>query len=105
MNMLQPSLLLNAVLDFLTTIEECYSSTPFAEDRAVYAADIALVTRWITVIRKQNENETKSLIREIFSTQTDKALTDYWRQGRWGEQEIAGLAQLRKSIADLRELV
>jgi len=84
------------ILDFMTVIHECYSNTTFANDRSVYAKDLATAMGWIVELRAGTNNQ---IVRDkILSLATEKHFGDYWRQGDWGDKEAKALKKLKDSI-------
>jgi len=88
--------LIQKILGFMTVIHECYSSTTFANDRSVYAQDLAAAMGWIVELRAGAD--VKSVRDEILSPATEKHFGDYWRQGDWGDKEANALKRLKDSI-------
>ncbi|MFH2124595.1 MAG: hypothetical protein ABIJ50_14075 [Pseudomonadota bacterium] len=84
------------ILDFMAVIHECYSNTTFANDRSVYAKDLATAMGWIVELRAGINNQ---IVKDkIFSSVTEKHFGDYWRQGDWGDKEANALKKLKDSI-------
>ena len=84
------------ILDFMAVIHECYSDTTFANDRSIYAKDLAAAMGWIFELKAGTD--IKSIRDQILSPTTDKHFGDYWRQGDWGDKEAAALKKLKDSI-------
>lgn len=84
------------ILDFMTVIHECYSETTFANDRPIYAQDLAAAMGWIVEL-KDGVNA-KKIVEKILSLGTAKHFGDYWRQGDWGDKEAKALKKLKDSI-------
>ena len=84
------------VLDFVGTLEDCYRETTFAQDRPVFAKDIAAAAGWIVGLQRGEESEV--VIEKILSTETDKQFVDYWRSGEWGDRSANALQKLRAAI-------
>lgn len=84
------------ILDFMVAVHECYANTNFAEDRSVYAQDLAEATDWIAKLRSGTDAE--EVAEEILSPATAKHFGDYWRQGDWGDKEAEALKKLKASI-------
>ena len=84
------------ILGFMAVIHECYSNTTFANDRSVYAQDLAAAMGWIVELRAGAD--VKSVRDKILSPATEKHFGDYWRQGDWGDKEADALKQLKDSI-------
>lgn len=91
-----PDWLTQKILDFMAVIYHCYAHTNFANDRPVYARDIATAMGWIVDLRDGRGIE--YVAKNILSPQTDKCFADYWRQGDWGNKEAEALKQLKDSI-------
>ncbi|MEQ1604458.1 MAG: dihydropteroate synthase [Pyrinomonadaceae bacterium] len=85
-----------ALIKFSLAIEECHSSTTYAEDRALYAQDLVQVMGWIRSLRSGASNE--QLIADISDSRTAKLFGDYWKKGEWADKELAALAELRSTI-------
>ena len=90
------SQLTQEILDFMVVIHECYSNTTFANDRSVYAKDLAIAMGWIAELRAGAG--VKNVRDEILSPTTDKHFGDYWRQGNWGNKEASALKELKDNI-------
>lgn len=88
--------LIQKVLDFMTVLYQCYKGTTYTEDRVIYAKDIAIAMGWLVEIR--GNCDIKELVDEILSPETDKYFGDYWRQGEWGENEMAALEKLKREL-------
>lgn len=84
------------VIDFVGELEDCYQETTFAQDRPIFAKDIAVAAGWIVELRRGEEPEV--VIEKILSTQTDKQFGDYWCNGEWGERSVNALQELRAVI-------
>ena len=84
------------VIDFAGSLEDCYRETTFAQDRPIFAKDIAAATSWIVELHRGEEPET--IVERILSTETDKQFGDYWRSGEWGERSANALEELRNAI-------
>ncbi len=91
-----PDWLIRRILDFMAVIYQCYAHTNFANDRSVYARDIATAMGLIVDLRDGGGIE--DVAKNILSPQTDKCFGDYWRQGEWGNIEAEALKQLKDSI-------
>ena len=88
------------LIKFSLLIEECYSSTTFANDRALYAKDLVTVIGWLRKLR--NGIGAQDLISEISDPKTDKFFGDFWKNGEWADKELAGLAELRLNIKSVQ---
>lgn len=86
------------ILEFIAVLNTCLSETSFAEDRPIYADDIAAATDWLTRLHKGEQ--ASSVAHEILEPATAKQFTDYWRQGVWGEMESAALDALQGYIRE-----
>jgi hypothetical protein len=84
------------IIEFMSVVEENLSSTTYAIDRSVYMADLALLAQWLVKLHKKVPPA--EVASEIISPQTDKRFGDYWRQGKWGENEAAALKSLQDAI-------
>lgn len=84
------------LIKFSLVIEECHSSTTFANDRALYAQDLVSVIGWIRRLR--NGIRPRDLIDEISDPKTDKIFGDYLKRGEFADRELAALAELRLKI-------
>ena len=84
------------ILDFMTVVHECYSDTTFANDRTIYAQDLAAAMGWIAELK--NGADAKDVVSKILSPVTDKHFGDYWRQGDWGDKEAEALKKLKDSL-------
>lgn len=84
------------ILDFMTVIHECYSKTTFANDRSVYAKDLATAMGWIIELRAGTNIQIVK--NRILSSDTEKHFGDYWRQGEWGDNESRALKKLKNTI-------
>jgi hypothetical protein len=85
------------VIEFIAVLKTCMSETTFAEDKNLYAGDIASAAAWLA---RLEAGEQASLIAdEIIEPATSKHFTDYWRQGIWGEWQSKALADLQDSIS------
>lgn len=90
--------LIQKILDFMAVLYECYTSTTYAQDRAIYAKDIAHAMGWIANVR--DGGDIQNIVSEILGPETDKYFGDYWRQGEWGEKEINALENLKNDLRD-----
>lgn len=88
--------LTNKLLDFIATLHKCYVDTTYAQDRTIYANDIAMAIGWIVDIRNGHKSEV--VIGKILSSETAKYFGDYWRQGEWGELELKALKALKDEL-------
>jgi hypothetical protein len=84
------------ILEFMTVLYHCYSTTRFSEDRTLYAKDIAIAMGWLAHIRSNQDLE--AIIRDILSPETDKYFGDYWRKGEWGAKAITALSKLQEEL-------
>ena len=84
------------IIEFMTIIDECLSTTTYANDRQIYTSDLVTAARWLMGLRKGEQ--VHNICREILSDKTSKHFGDYWRQGSWGENEANGLATLQEQI-------
>lgn len=84
------------ILDFMVAVHDCYANTNFAEDRSVYAQDLAEATGWIAKLR--NGADVDKVAEEVLSPTTAKHFGDYWRQGDWGDKEADALKKLKANI-------
>ena len=89
-------LLIEKIINFMTVIYKCYTNTTYVEDRVIYAKDLAMVMGWIVNIK--SNNDTQNVVAEILSSQTDKYFGDYFKQGKWGTEELNALMELKKSL-------
>ena len=90
--------LIESILKFMTVLYDCYKNTTYANDRSIYAEDIAVAMGWVVEIR--NDTELSEVIEDIFSRQTNKYFTDYWRQGEWGMNQNKAFKELKVSIEE-----
>lgn len=81
------------IIDFIAVILDCLHSTSHADDRNTYLQDVALATEWLASIHRGAK--TVEVVEKILDPQTDKYFGDYWRQGEWGEIELAALKDLQ----------
>ena len=93
---ISPDWLTNKIFDFVSTLHQCYVDTTYAQDRTVYAKDIATAVGWIVDIR--NGHKVEAVISKILSLETAKFFGDYWRQGDWGDQELKALKALKDEL-------
>lgn len=84
------------IVEFIAVLKACLSETTFAEDRRLYASDIAAAAAWLS--RLQGGEQAPAIADEILEPATAKQFTDYWRQGLWGERESKALMDLQDSI-------
>jgi len=84
------------ILDFMTVVHACWTDTNFANDRSVYARDLATAMGWIAALRAGAD--AAEVTKTIRSPETGKHFTDYWRQGAWGEREIEALKRLQEGL-------
>jgi len=84
------------VIEFVGALEDCYRETTFAQDRPIFAKDIAAAASWIVELQRGEEPEV--VIEKILSTETDKQFGDYWRNGEWGDRSANALQELRAAI-------
>lgn len=90
------ALLASKILDFIAVLHRCFSETTYAEDRSIYATDIAVAVGWLVKLHQgQAPNDITNLIVE---SSTNKYFTDYWRRGMWGELEAKALDDLQSWI-------
>ena len=84
------------ILDFMATVSRCRSETTYAQDRRLYTSDLANAAEWLVQIHQGMPiTEVK---RRVLSSQTEKAFSDYWRQGKWGELESEALQVMRNAF-------
>lgn len=88
--------LIQKILDFMAVLYECYTNTTYAQDRTVYAKDIAMAMGWIVKIK--NGDNLQDVVNQILGPETDKYFGDYWRQGEWGEKELEALKSFKKEL-------
>ncbi len=84
------------ILDFMAIISECHANTSFANDRLLYARDVATAMGWIVELKRGVDVE--KVITKILSPETDKYFGDYWKQGGWGADEVNALKKLQNSL-------
>lgn len=84
------------ILEFMTIIENCLASTNYANDRPIYTSDLAMASKWLIKLYK-NES-IADICSEILSAETGKYFGDYWRQGPWSDNEAEALKSLREQI-------
>ncbi len=82
--------------DFMSVVEENLRATTYANDRPVYMADLAQIAEWLVKLHKGVPPA--DVASEIIAPQTDKYFGDYWRQGKWGNNEAAALKKLQDAI-------
>ena len=90
-------LLSERIWKFIAVLTRCRSETTYAADRALYDADIALATRWVVAL--QNGADVNTVVQQICSSSATKHVTDYWKQGKWGELESAALQALQDAVS------
>lgn len=81
---------------FISVVERCLAETTSAEDRHLYAGDLAAANAWLT--RLAAGEPPTAIAAEILDPATAKQFTDYWRRGVWGDLESTALDALQKSI-------
>lgn len=86
------------ILDFMSVVYACYSDTTFANDRIIYAHDLAEATGWLMALRAGYP--TDSVVSKILSPTTAKHFLDYWRQGDWGDKEANAFEKLVAAMRD-----
>lgn len=84
------------ILDFMVAVHQCYANTNFAEDRSVYAQDLAEAMGWIAELRSGVDAE--KIAEEMLGPATAKHFGDYWRQGEWGDKEADALKNLKANL-------
>jgi hypothetical protein len=86
------------ILEFIVIIEDCLSSTTYANDRSIYINDIAIAAKWLVKLHKKES--IVDICREIVSTETSKYFGDYWRQSPWGDNEMKALNILQGKVKE-----
>ena len=88
--------LISKILDFLTVLYKCFSETTYAQDRSLYANDIATAVGWL--VRLHQGAIADEVARDIVNSSTTKHFTDYWKQGSWGDLEAQAVKELQEAI-------
>ena len=86
----------SAIRAFIAILDRCLNETTFAEDRRLYASDLAVATAWL--IRLDSGEASDAIAADILAPATAKQFTDYWRQGAWGDLESSALDTLQNTI-------
>ena len=84
------------IIEFMIIIDDCLSTTTYANDRHVYMSDLVAAARWLINLYKGEP--VINICHDILSEKTNKHFGDYWRQGSWGENEANTLATLQEQI-------
>ena len=84
------------ILDFAAVVRDCLGATTYADDRPVYRNDLAAVAGWLVSLHR--DVPARDVAETITNPQTDKALTDYYRQGEWGERHNRAFAALQDQV-------
>lgn len=84
------------ILDFLSVLDKCLSETTYAQDRPIYASDMATAASWL--VRLHQNQSPADVANIIIDSSTTKYFTDYWRQGDWGKLQAKALKELQDSI-------
>lgn len=84
---------------FVSVINTCIIHTTYRKDVDVYKKDLLFVNVWLDDIEKKNVSHW-DVINKIFDSQSAKILTDYWRNGEWGENHNKAFTDLRKAIRE-----
>ena len=84
------------IIDFIGALGDCYTETTFAQDRPIFASDIAVAATWLVDLQRGMEPEL--VIEKILSSETSKKFGDYWRNGEWGDRSASALEDLRAAV-------
>jgi hypothetical protein len=86
------------ILDFAAVVRDCLDETTYADDRPVYTKDLAVVAGWLVDLHRGMPARDAAEI--IVDPQTDKTLSDYYRQGEWGERHNRAFAALQARVKE-----
>ena len=89
-------ILAKEIINFITVLDSCLIETTYANDREVYLKDIARAVHWLAELNRGADPQ--KVKEHILSPQTDKNFGDYWRNGVWGDREMAALKKLQVAI-------
>ncbi|UCF80377.1 MAG: hypothetical protein JSV08_07660 [Acidobacteriota bacterium] len=86
------------ILDFAAVVWDCLGATTYADDWPVYLKDLAVITGWLVALHRGMPARDAAGI--IVDPQTDKTLSDYYRQGEWGERHNRAFAALQTQVRE-----
>lgn len=84
------------IMDFLIVVHKCFHETTYAQDKALYANDIAMAVGWL--VKLHQCEAPKDVATAIVDSSTTKYFTDYWKSGHWGGLEAEALKHLQDTI-------
>jgi hypothetical protein len=93
-------ILMRAVLKFLNVTYQCYKSTNYTEDRIAFQSDIALCAKWVLDI--DNNEEIQIIISDILDESTVKYILDYYKQGKYGDDQAVAFEEFKKEVISLK---
>jgi hypothetical protein len=96
-------ILLGAVLKFLNITYQCYIGTNYADDRIAFQSDIALCAKWILDI--ENNIDIQMIVSDILDTSTAKHILDYYKQGKFGDEQALAFVSLKKEVEYIQESI
>ena len=82
---------------FVEVIKECITNTTFKKDIEFYERDLLFVNSWLNDLEIENSNYME-VVTKILEPQTSKILTDYWRNGEWGDKQNQTFLDFKKEI-------
>lgn len=93
-------ILLKSVLKFLNVTYNCYKSTTYTEDRIAFQSDITLCAKWVLDI--ENNEEIQKIISDILDESTVKHILDYYKQGKYGDDQAVAFEDFKKEVISLK---
>lgn len=89
---MQKNNLTEEIMEFLKVTYECYKTTNYAEDRKAFESDIALCVGWLISI--YNDDNIQKTINDILDTSTSKHISDFYKQGIFGDKQAKAFTRL-----------
>lgn len=100
--MIKEEKLLAAVMEFMKITYQCYTGTNYADDRVAFQSDIALCAKWILDI--DNNNDIQKTIEDILDSSTVKHILDYYKQGKFGDEQAAAFEKFKKEVEAIKSI-
>ena len=96
--------LISYLSDFQKIISDCINNTEYKDDVAIYQRDYQFIQQFIDSLSKEGKHADE-IAKMILEPQTAKIITDYWRQGRYGDIECKGFYKLCDKVRVLLPLM
>ena len=85
---------LNELLDVITL---CINNTEHKKDVRIYQRDYLFIENFLSDISNP-DIEVEDILNHILEDQTAKIMTEYWREGKYGEMECFAFYKLRDKV-------